>query len=58
VSRDITSDRLVVSRKDAQTPVFYELIQYDHPKNIFTTKPKSAFGMDVTRTFELVDESR
>jgi hypothetical protein len=58
VSRDITSDRLVVSRKDAQTPVFYELIQYDHPKSIFSTKPKSAFGMGVTRTFELVDESK
>jgi hypothetical protein len=58
VSKEVTADSLSVSRKDALTPVFYELTQYDRPKDIYTTKPKSALGMEVSRRFELVDESK
>ncbi|MFZ2255947.1 MAG: hypothetical protein WAW59_02015 [Patescibacteria group bacterium] len=49
---------LSVTRKDSLAPVFYELLQYDAPKNIYTTKPKSSLGMEVSRRFELVDESK
>lgn len=58
VTRDTASDILSLTRGTGAAPSFYELLQYDTPSDIFQTKPTSAYGMEVSRQFERVDESR
>jgi alpha-2-macroglobulin len=58
VARDTVSDKLVFTRERWWVPLFYEILQYDTPSDILQTKSTSAYGMEVSRQFERVDESR
>ncbi len=58
VTRDTASDTLTLTRGTGAAPTFYELLQYDAPSDILQMQPTSAYGMEVSRQFERVDESR
>lgn len=58
IRRDIVGDSIEITRNDSLSPVFYELLEYNTPKDILQMQPKSSGGMYVSRRFEKVDETR
>lgn len=59
---DTTREKLGLSytltRDETTPPIFVTMTTRDRPKNIIDMLPMSTGGIDVTRTFDRIDESR
>jgi uncharacterized protein YfaS (alpha-2-macroglobulin family) len=51
-------DTISLTRSASKAPLYYEILEYNVPDDIYDTPARSALGMGVTREFEKIDESR
>lgn len=51
-------DSINMTRSSTKSPLYYEILEYNVPDDIYETSPRSSLGMGVTREFEKIDESR
>jgi uncharacterized protein YfaS (alpha-2-macroglobulin family) len=55
-TREKVGDSISITQWSS-TPIFYEILQYGTPENIYDTEAQSR-GMQVSRTYERIDESK
>ncbi len=58
IPRASLGDTLTLSRSASGKSLFYEFIEHDVPSDILTVRPRSSGGMEITRQFDLIDETK
>jgi hypothetical protein len=51
-------DEITFTRGSKNTPLYYEILEYNVPDDIYDTLPRSSLGMSVSREFEKIDETK
>lgn len=51
-------DTITLTRSSTKFPLYYEILEYHVPDDIYNTPVRSNLGMGVTREFEKIDETR